>query len=218
MNSLVDPTLEGTHVLKADFDALQSKYDELSAGGATGTARNKSRKRPRPSTQQDPGADSETMDREARATPVDEKSRKKRSMKLEVRSHHCRWIRRTDEKHLVHQQANRRLGIEYNVSKFESKGSRNLPDPSSVPPPPVESANHVHEFRPDFTQDVKAPTVRPFIQQVVEDVIAEWDIGVGYLEPETSHENIRESVEVYWVRLAVSFVPDVCREVHTDTR
>jgi hypothetical protein len=201
---MVDPILEGTHVSKADFDALQSKYDELSAGGAADNGR-KSRKRARHSTQQDMRADSEMMDGEASSTPVDEKPRKKRGMKLEVcRSSSCDESAQTDQQHLIHQQANQRLGIEYNVSKFESKGLKYLPDPSSTPLLANQSPNMVHEMRPDFTQDVKAPTVRPFINQVVEDVIREWDGGVYQLEPVTTHEKIREAVEVYWVRLAVS--------------
>jgi hypothetical protein len=211
VNSLVDPILEGTHVSKADFDALQAKYDELSAGGAADNGR-KSRKRARHSTQQDMRADSEMMDGEASSTPVDEKPRKKRGMKLEVcRSSSCDESA-TDQQHLIHQQANQRLGIEYNVSKFESKGLKYLPDPSSTPLLANQSPNMVREMRPDFTQDVKAPTVRPFINQVVEDVIREWDGGVYQLEPVATHEKIREAVEVYWVRLAVSLMYKACED------
>jgi hypothetical protein len=70
----------------------------------------------------------------------------------------------------------------------------------------MESPNLVQEFRPDFTADVKAPTVRPFLKQVMEDVIGEWNMGVKDGEPYTSEEKIREAVEVYWVRLAVSLM------------
>jgi hypothetical protein len=86
--AFIDPTLSGYHVLKSDYDALKAKYDALYAGGDTGGSR-KIRKRVRPSTSQaDLRADSE-MERDASATPVDEKSRKKRSMKLEVSPVHC---------------------------------------------------------------------------------------------------------------------------------
>jgi hypothetical protein len=79
----VDPQLSGLHVLKSEYDALKAKYDALYAGDDSGNAR-KARKRARPSTSQvDPKGDSE-MERDASATPVDDKSRKKRSMKLEV--------------------------------------------------------------------------------------------------------------------------------------
>jgi hypothetical protein len=100
-----------------------------------------------------------------------------------------------------------RLGVEYNVSKFESKGSRELPDPESTPRTAAESPNQVDEFRPDFTADAKAPTVRPFLKQVTEEVIYFWDLGVSLFEPKMTHDKIREAVEVYWVRLAVSPVP-----------
>jgi hypothetical protein len=103
-----------------------------------------------------------------------------------------------------------RLGIEYNVSKFESKGSRELPDPESTPPGIMESANMVPEFRPDFTADAKAPTVRPFLKQVGDDVIEEWEAGVSHGEPKVTHEKIREAVEVYWVRLQVSLTRSFC--------
>jgi len=70
-------------VLKSDYDSLRSKYDALWAGTDNAQAR-KARKRARPSTSQvETRVDSE-MERDASVTPVDEKSRKKRSMKLEV--------------------------------------------------------------------------------------------------------------------------------------
>jgi hypothetical protein len=145
------------------------------------------------------------IEQERSSTPTDEKSRKKRSMKLEVGSLFSRPYRTVlTQQHLVHQQANRRLGVEYNVSKFESKGTRYLPDPETAPKSPGESANEVQEFRPEFSADIKAPTVRPFIKQVIADVTHEWDMGMSAGEPETSHDKIREAVEIYWVRLAVS--------------
>ena len=82
--AFIDPSLSGYHVSKADYDALKAKYDALYAGSEQASGR-KIRKRVRPSTSQaDLRAESE-MERDASATPVDEKSRKKRSMKLEVR-------------------------------------------------------------------------------------------------------------------------------------
>jgi hypothetical protein len=92
----------------------------------------------------------------------------------------------------------------YNVSKFESKGGTDLPDPKTAPLGPEESVNGVQEFRPDFSASLDALTVKPFIEQVTADVINEWDSGVGYKEPEASHQKIKESVEVYWTRLGVS--------------
>jgi len=92
------------------------------------------------------------------------------------------------------------------VSKFESKGTRDLPDPSSTPKGPLESVNNCQEFRPDFTADVKAPTVRPYLKQVTDDVICDWEMGLSHGEPVTSNDKIREAVEVYWVRLAVSSI------------
>lgn len=102
--------------------------------------------------------------------------------------------------------ANKRLGIEYNVSRFESKGSRELPDPESTPRGADESPNQVQEFRPDFTADAKAPTVRPFLKEVAEDVIYDWDLIVSFGEPKTTHDKIREAIDVYWVRLQVSLL------------
>jgi hypothetical protein len=81
----------------------------------------------------------------------------------------------------------------------------------------MESVNHVQEFRPDFRADAKAPTVQPFLEQVTADVIAEWEGGVSFQEPTTTHEKIRESVEVYWVRLGVSTGSNVLRGLLTGT-
>lgn len=106
--------------------------------------------------------------------------------------------------HLIHQMANRRLGIEYNVSGFESKGGRELPSPESLPTSAGESVNGVEEFRPDFRGDVNAPTVKPFLDQVVQDCMEAWEAGVGKGEPAVTDRKVKESVEVYWLRLGVS--------------
>jgi hypothetical protein len=157
------------------------------------------------------------MREEGSATPVDEKGRKKRSMKLEVSNQYGDSLHMLTVQHLVHQQANRRLGIMYNVSKFESKGDNVLPDPSSTPLGPDESVNGVQEFRPDFSAGPDALTVKPFLEQVTADVTYEWENGVARGEHEATPEKIRESVEVYWIRLGVSAASDIFwREMLTD--
>ena len=100
--------------------------------------------------------------------------------------------------------ANRRLGIEYNVSGFESKGGRELPSPDSTPKSAAESVNGVEEFRPYYKADVNSPTVKPFLDQVVQDVMDAWEAGVGKGESVINDRKVRESVEVYWLRLGVS--------------
>lgn len=104
--------------------------------------------------------------------------------------------------------ANRRLGIEYNVSGFESKGGRELPSPDSTPKSAAESVNGVEEFRPDFRQDVTSLTVKPFIEQVAQDVLEAWEAGVGKGEFTLSVDKVKESAEVYWLRLGVNFLTD----------
>lgn len=91
--------------------------------------------------------------------------------------------------------ANRRLGVEHQVKDFEVRGTRELPDPGPVPSV-EESINGIQEFRPDFRRLSTSPTVRPFLDQVTEDVTEAWEAGLGKLEPgvdrkKVSHPTIR---------------------------
>jgi len=80
--------------------------------------------------------------------------------------------------HLVHKLANRRLGVEYIISGFETPGTKDLPDPHSIAPTEAESVNKIDEYRPNFKGDVSASTVKPYIDQVIEDVVEAWaDMG-----------------------------------------
>lgn len=106
--------------------------------------------------------------------------------------------------HLIHMLANRRLGIEYNVLGYDSRGGRDLPDPASQPASAAESPNNTQEFRPDFRADVNAATVKPFLEQVAHDCREHWDAGMGKGEPELTDQKLKESIEVYWLRLSVS--------------
>ncbi|ODN75215.1 hypothetical protein L202_06412 [Cryptococcus amylolentus CBS 6039] len=112
--------------------------------------------------------------------------RKKRSLKLE---------------HLIHKMANRRLGVEYAVSNYESKGNRTLPDPESRPLSADESPNGVSEFRPNFQGDVHADSVRPFVDQVVEDVWDAWQASAIEGDAEVDKPKIKEAMNIYWLRL-----------------
>ena len=83
---------------------------------------------------------------------------------------------------MIHKMANRRLGVQYPVKEFECHGSRDLPEPGTIPPSPAESVNGVQEFRPDFRiTDPTTPAVKPFFDQVVDDCTNEWD---AQIEPE----------------------------------
>jgi hypothetical protein len=111
--------------------------------------------------------------------------------------------------HLVHQKANQRLGIEYHVTNFESKGGKILPAPDTSPLSASESPNGVQEFRPDFRAEVSDPRVKPFLDQVAQDVLEVWrsSIGADMWDEEVTQHKIKESVEVYWLRLGVSQTP-----------
>ncbi len=79
---------------------------------------------------------------------------------------------------MIHKHANARLGVEYQVSQFETSGTSFLPSPDSDPPGPEESINGIQEYRPDFLMgDVKSPSVQPFIEKVIEDVLENWQQG-----------------------------------------
>ena len=86
--------------------------------------------------------------------------------------------------------ANRRLGVEYTISGFETKGSKDLPDPNTIAPSSEESQNGIDEFRPDFRGDVGAISVRPFIDRVIEDCVEAWDAGLGQSEPEVDRRKV----------------------------
>ncbi|WWC85972.1 uncharacterized protein L201_000842 [Kwoniella dendrophila CBS 6074] len=130
--------------------------------------------------------------------------RKKRSIKLE---------------HLVHQKANQRLGVEYLVSNFISKGSMDLPDPNSTPPKAENSMNGVDEFAPEFKADLNSSNVKPFIDQVVEDCLEALKGGLGDEEPDIDREKITSAVHIYWTRLCKRYDEQLHRErgeVHRD--
>ncbi|WVQ83919.1 hypothetical protein IAT38_006063 [Cryptococcus sp. DSM 104549] len=131
--------------------------------------------------------------------------RKKRSIKLE---------------HLVHKMANRRLGVEYTVSSFESKGGRDLPEPASRPLTAAESPNGVDECRPDFRGDVNATSVKPFIDLVVNDVWEAWpSVAGGTADGEMDRGRVVNAMHIYWTRLAKRYEEQLCRErgeIHRD--
>lgn len=75
--------------------------------------------------------------------------------------------------------ANRRIGLEYPISGFRVPGTKLLPDPSSVPPPPNLSVNWVQEYRPDWSKAADAPEIKSYIDAVTGDVWAAWIGGAG---------------------------------------
>lgn len=84
-----------------------------------------------------------------------------------------------DSQHLVHQMANRRLGLEYLVTNFRVVGSTTLPDPSDPVPPLHMSANGIQEFRPDWHKDPTDEGVAAFIEAATGDAWNAWEGGVG---------------------------------------
>jgi len=78
--------------------------------------------------------------------------------------------------------ANRRMGVEYAINGFETPGTKDLPEPSAVPPSAAESVNGIDEFRPDFRGDVSASSVKPYLDQVIEDCVEAW-AEIGQDEP-----------------------------------
>ncbi|WVQ76655.1 hypothetical protein IAR50_006329 [Cryptococcus sp. DSM 104548] len=206
-------------VLRTDYDALKTRHDALLASTATvptpapvsGTShsaeaheqapakRPSAPRRGRPSKAATQAAAAAITDPETftgggaealkgsslKGNSVNE-GRKKRSLKLE---------------HLIHKMANRRLGVEYAVSNYESKGTRTLPDPDSRPLSADESPNSVDEFRPNFLGDVQADSVRPFVDQVVEDVWDAWQATAAEGDAEVDKNKIRDAMNIYWLRL-----------------
>ncbi|WVW81980.1 hypothetical protein I302_103984 [Kwoniella bestiolae CBS 10118] len=195
-------------VLRSEYDALKSRYDALTAG--------KKERKPKSSNKQNQ-QQGHAVAAEASLQALKEsqqdsagyqlggvEGRKKRSIKLE---------------HLVHQKANRRLGVEYQVTNFDSKGSRELPDPTSEATKAENSINGVDEFRPDFKSELNAPSVKPFIDQVVQDCIEAWQGGVLNDEPEIDVDRITNSVHIYWTRLCKRYDEQLHRErgeIHRD--
>jgi hypothetical protein len=79
--------------------------------------------------------------------------------------------------------------VEYNISGFDTPGTKDLPDPHSIAPTAAESLNKVEEFRPNFKGDVSASTVKPYIDQVIEDVVAAW-AEMGEDEPHIDRKKV----------------------------
>lgn len=121
--------------------------------------------------------------------------------------------------HLVHKLTNRRMGVEYAVSGFEVKGSKDLPEPNPYAPGPAESINFVQEYRPVFTPDVQDDSVRTFLGVVVQDVQEAWDglkdsepIDQGRVNSMMSRSSqISEAVNVYWQRLCKRYEEQVTK-------
>lgn len=196
----IDPSLAISYVPRSEYDALKARYDALVSTSQSSQRRIRSAR----------ATQSQGDLRDAgSATPFgdDDKpiGRKRRSMKLE---------------HLVHKMANRRLGVEYTVNGFDCKGSRELPDPSSLPPTAESSVNGVDEFRPDFRGDVSSGTVRPFLDTVVLDCKTAWtDEGFANEEPDVDDDQIVKAVHTYWTRLSKRYDEQLARnqgQVHKD--
>nr|ODO00898.1 hypothetical protein L204_01621 [Cryptococcus depauperatus CBS 7855] len=207
----IDPELSPM-VLRTEYEALKTQYDALlAASGPSSLAirRSAAGRRSRISkaataVQAADAGSLDVLDPERHLTPGGgSEGRKKRSIKLE---------------HLIHQMANRRLGIEYTVSNYESHGSKDLPDPSSRPLTANESPNRVDEFRPDFRGDANASSVKPFVNKVVDDVYDAWIAGQGD-DGEMSKKKILAATTIYWTRLCKRYDEQLHRErgeIHRD--
>ncbi|KAE8538965.1 hypothetical protein D1P53_005334 [Cryptococcus gattii VGV] len=213
----LDPELSPV-VLRSDYDALKAQYDALLVSGSpSSVATGKRPAAPRRSRAPKSVATVTTIEPETLRAVEDDKrgshsgtptggveGRKKRSIRLE---------------HLVHKMANRRLGVEYTVSNFESKGSRDLPDPVTHPLTAEESPNGVDEFRPHFGADINASTVKPFIDIVIEDVWEAWQSGQGDEDVEADRQKVFDAVKIYWTRLSKRYDEQQHRErgeIHRD--
>lgn len=200
----IDPAFAVSYVPRSEYDALKARYDSLVSTSSAPTRRARSSMK-HTATMDD--GDEHLRDANSVTPFVDDEKRsgrKRRSMKLE---------------HLVHKMANRRLGVEYPVQSFDSKGSRELPDPASIPPTADASINGVDEYRPDFRADVASATVRPFLDQVISDVRTAWSEGFEREEPDVDDEQIVKSVHTYWTRLGKRYDEQLSRErgeVHKD--
>ncbi|OCF36246.1 hypothetical protein I316_02119 [Kwoniella heveanensis BCC8398] len=217
--STIDPELSPL-VLRSEYDALKTQYDALLASlpaskrGIHGPRKSRAAKldvagqgtsSAAPRSQGLQAGDGRFSQGDLGAQAGTLEGRKKRSIKLE---------------HLVHKMANRRLGVEYLVNNFESKGSRDLPDPSSEPPKADESANGVDEFRPDFRGDINAADVKPFVEQVIDDVMEAWTSHNLHLEePDVDRSRVEAAVHIYWTRLCKRYDEQLHRqrgEIHRD--
>nr|XP_018266855.1 uncharacterized protein I303_00835 [Kwoniella dejecticola CBS 10117]OBR89013.1 hypothetical protein I303_00835 [Kwoniella dejecticola CBS 10117] len=178
-------------VLRTDYDALKSEYDALASLNTNKRGRKGGAKKAEQNKGQKSGENRLTPLRDAVNQGIFSadnqnsglEGRKKRSIKLE---------------HLVHKMANRRIGVEYQVTNFESKGSKELPDPASTPPKADEAINGVDEYRPDFQAEWNAESVKPFIDKVIEDVM-----DALKDEPEIDQERVVAGVQIYWTRLSL---------------
>lgn len=215
----IDPQLAISYVPRSEYDALKARYDALvttnsiaTAVGGPGTARRARMMPKNPPTlahAQADGDDDRGRDASSSTPFGDEEKgvrvgRKRRSMKLE---------------HLVHKMANRRLGVEYTVSSFEVKGSKELPIPGSIAPSAETSLNGVEEFRPDFRADVSSAGVRPFLDAVTADCKEAWNEAFTAEEPEVDDEQIVKAVTTYWTRLSKRYDEQLSRErgeIHKD--
>ncbi|KAK4686957.1 hypothetical protein P7C73_g3159, partial [Tremellales sp. Uapishka_1] len=193
------------YVTRERYNELQARYDALSGRPEPSRKRGTNTRQSTSGIEVETAGDGERFDPPIVTTASEDKSRKKRSMKLE---------------HLVHQKANRRLGVEYLVSGFEVQGSKDLPAPESKAPHILQSVNCCEEYRPNFQGDINAPTVRPFIDRVVEDCIYEWEEkGMGAGEEDIGRDQIERAVHVYWTRLGKRYDEQLTRErgeVHRD--
>ncbi|TXT05293.1 uncharacterized protein COLE_06613 [Cutaneotrichosporon oleaginosum] len=202
----IDPQLAISYVPRSDYDALKARYDALvttnsvaSGVGGPGTAR-RARMAPKNPPTLVQAEVEEDRARETSGTPFGEeekRSRKRRSMKLE---------------HLVHKMANRRLGVEYAVSNFEVKGTKELPMPGTIPPGADTSLNGVDEFRPDFRSDLGHPDLRPFLDAVTADVKDAWGESFATDEPEVDDDQIVKAVTTYWTRLSKRYNEQLSRQ------
>ncbi|WVR03639.1 hypothetical protein IAU60_000633 [Kwoniella sp. DSM 27419] len=204
----LDPELSPV-VLREEYDTLKARYDALAAAGpaTAGKRATGGQRKPRAPKGEVAAAPTEAermRDMDPNGQIVELEGRKRRSIKLE---------------HLVHQMANRRLGVEYAVTNFETKGTKDLPDPESEPVKAAESVNGVDEFRPNFKGDLTTDNVKEFIDTVVEDVLEAWEGGVKGDEPNVDRERIVTAVSIYWARLSKRYDEQLHRErgeIHRD--
>lgn len=199
----IDPSLAISYVPRSEYDALKARYDALVSTSHHTPAQRRPRSKPNPAL----GHAEDRLREIGSSTPFDDDKpmgRKRRSMKLE---------------HLVHKMANRRLGVEYTVNGFDCKGTRELPDPSTIPPSADTSVNGVDEFRPDFRGDVSSATVRTYLDVVAHDCKAAWAETLAEEEPDVDDDHIIKAVHTYWIRLSKRYEEQLARdrgEVHKD--
>ncbi|WRT63867.1 uncharacterized protein IL334_000792 [Kwoniella shivajii] len=204
ISAYLDPEVS-PFVLRTEYESMKSRYNALLVSSkSTGGKKEKKGK----AVKHQPSENQPTSEPQAEQPRKEAENgqnsqlgglegRKKRSIRVE---------------HLIHQMANRRLGVAYPVANFMSNGTRDLPDPTSIPPKAEESVNGVDEFRPDFRADVAAPGVRAFVDQVIEDCVESWQVSLGDDEPEVDRERITAAVNIYWARLCKRYDEQQHRE------